>query len=152
MIIRKLPILSNQTYVHHYLGIDHQMTLNDPLSEKYLVVVDLWPHTPISKYIFLAYWSHQFDEFLIFPILSTKILEILKVHPKKTPQTNLLKTKNLKMNQNLKEQIFKNFWFKYLIPQTCLKKSTDAKYRLYRLRNRLPLNQLNGGPLFLLDE
>ena len=27
------------------------MTLNDPLSEKYLVVLDLWPHTPILKYI-----------------------------------------------------------------------------------------------------
>ena len=51
MIIRKLPILSNQTYVHHYLGIDHKMTSNELLSEKYLVVVDLRPHTPISKYI-----------------------------------------------------------------------------------------------------
>ena len=44
-----------------------------------------------------------------------------------------------------------NFW-NFLIPLTCLKNRPDAKYRLYRLRNRLPLNQLNGGPLFLLDE
>ena len=130
MIIRKLPILSNQTYVHHYLGIDHKMTLDDPLSEKCWSLTS-HTHFKLINLYFLAYWSHQFDEFLIFPILSTtKILEILKVHPKKTPQTNLLKTKNLKMNQNLKEKFFKFVKiFKFLLTDN----RSDAKYRLYRV-------------------
>ena len=49
------------------------------------------------------------------------------------------------MNQNLKEKIFK---FVKIFKFRLTDNRSDAKYRLYRL----PLKQLNGGPLFLLDE